>query len=105
MTQTVVLVVEFGARPETVDELRELLLDLVVQTRAEEGCLRYDLHAHSDDPSRLTFVEEWASAEALARHDGTPWVAALREQLPRLVAEEARFTRLVPLEPAAEARS
>jgi quinol monooxygenase YgiN len=104
---SVVLVVEFTARPDTVDELRERLLRLVVLTRAEDGCLRYDLHSHPDDPLRLTFVEEWASPAAHARHDETDWVRDIREHLPRLVAGAAdgaaeggvRVTRLARLEP------
>jgi quinol monooxygenase YgiN len=98
MTDTVVLVVEFAARADTIDELRERLLALVVRTRPEEGCLRYDLHSHPDDPLRLTFVEEWASPSAHATHDETEWVRDIREHLPRLV-DDVRVTRLSRLEP------
>lgn len=108
---SVVLLVEFTARPDTVEELRERLLRLVVLTRAEDGCLRYDLHSHPDDPLRLTFVEEWASPAAHAAHDETEWVRDIREHLPRLVTGGAdgggdggadagvRLTRLARLEP------
>lgn len=96
---TVVLVVEFTARPDTVEELRGRLLTLVGLTREEDGCLRYDLHAHPDDPLRLTFVEEWVSAAALAAHDETPWVQDIRENLPRLVGDGVRRTELRRLEP------
>jgi quinol monooxygenase YgiN len=105
---SVVLVVEFTARPDTLDELRERLLRLVALTRTEDGCLRYDLHGHPDDPLRLTFVEEWASPAAHAAHDGTDWVRDIREHLPRLVAGRdgdggdgsgIRVTRLARLEP------
>ncbi|WP_380169212.1 putative quinol monooxygenase [Jannaschia sp. R86511] len=99
MTGTVVLVVTFRARADGVDELRRRLLDLVGLTRAEAGCLRYDLHGHDDDPLRLTFVEEWATAQAHAAHDLTPWVRELREQLPRLLVGDAEVTRLSRIEP------
>lgn len=98
-SSTVVLVVEFTARPDTVEELRGRLLTLVGLTREEEGCLRYDLHSHPEDPLRLTFVEEWVSPAALAAHDGTPWVADTREHLPRLVGDGVRRTELRHLEP------
>lgn len=99
MTDTVVLVVGFTARADGVDELRRRLLELVGRTRAEAGCLRYDLHSHPDDPLRLTFVEEWATPEAHATHDLTPWVVDLREHLPRLLADEVQVTRLARVEP------
>jgi quinol monooxygenase YgiN len=97
---SVVLVVEFTARPDTVDELRERLLELTRLTRAEDGCLRYDLHADAGDPLRLVFVEEWASAEAHAAHDRTPWVASFRERGLGLLAEDGlRRLDLTRLEP------
>ncbi len=100
MTDSVVLVVGFSARDDSVGELRERLLGIVDRTRAVEGCLRYDLHTHAGDPLRLTFVEEWATSEAHAAHDLTPWVLDLREHLPALLAEDVQVTRLARLEPA-----
>lgn len=88
------MVVGFTARPDTVEELRERLVTLVGLTRTEDGCLRYDLHEHPDDPLRLTFVEEWASRDAHAAHDRTPWVEDLRENLPRLLVGEPDVTVL-----------
>ena len=38
------MVVEFRAAPGKVDELRAALLGIVGPSRAEAGCLRYDLH-------------------------------------------------------------
>ena len=100
MTDTVVLVVEFTARADTVDELRERLLELTQLTRAEAGCLRYDLHCDAGDPLRLAFVEEWASAEAHAAHDRTPWVAEFRAHRARLlVPDGVRRLDLCRLEP------
>lgn len=97
---TVVLVVELTARPDTVDELRERLLEMTRLTRAEDGCLRYDLHVDAGDPLRLVFVEEWATADAHAAHDRTPWVLGFREHQGRLLAEDGvRRLDLSRLEP------
>lgn len=99
-SRSVVLVVEFTARPDTVEELRERLLELTRLTRAEDGCLRYDLHTDAHDPLRLVFVEEWASAEAHAAHDRTAWVGSFREHRARLLAEDGlRRLDLARLEP------
>ncbi|WP_328296726.1 antibiotic biosynthesis monooxygenase [Streptomyces sp. NBC_00435] len=40
--------------------------------RAEEGCLRYDMHRVSGAPERFVLDEEWSSRAALAAHDATP---------------------------------
>jgi quinol monooxygenase YgiN len=80
----VVLVAVFEARPETWGELRGRLEDLVEVSRAEPGCLRYDLHTDVGEPRRFVFVEEWADAEALAVHNKAPHLMALLDDLPRL---------------------
>ena len=92
--------VELTARADTVDELRERLLELTRLTRAEVGCLRYDLHSDAADPLRLAFVEEWASVEAHAAHDRTAWVEEFRAHRARLLAPDGvRRLDLCRLEP------
>jgi quinol monooxygenase YgiN len=95
------LVVEFRAAPGRVDELRETLLAAVEPTRAEAGCLRYDLHVGLDDPQVLAFYEIWESPAHHAAHDGTEHIATLRAALPGLLAEPTRKVRLVRVEPPA----
>ena len=55
------VVARIKARPETVDEVRELLCGLVEPTRKESGCISYELLQNREDPTDLTFVEEWES--------------------------------------------
>lgn len=44
------------AKPETREELRELLAKQVGPTRAEPGCVNYDFHVESD-PNVFMFYE------------------------------------------------
>ena len=62
------VVAHITARPETVDETRELLLSLIDPTRAEDGCVTYELMQNTADPTDFTFVEEWTSDAALDEH-------------------------------------
>ena len=94
------LVVEFRAAPGRLDDLRAALLDLTRATRAEDGCLRYDLHAAVQDPDVLVFYEVWATPAAPAAHDATPHVTSFVARLPELTAEPPRMTRLRRLEPS-----
>jgi len=89
-----VLVVSFHARPDTYEELRRRLLELVELTCVEPGCLRYELHTCDDDPLQLTFVETWASADAHAAHDETAHVRAIQADIPRLVSRPLTVHRL-----------
>lgn len=92
------MVVEFRAAPGRADELRAALLAIVGPSRAEDGCLRYDLHVDREDPDVLAFYEVWASVEAHRAHDRTPHIEHVRSVLPDLVAER-RVLRLTPIEP------
>lgn len=94
MSRSLVLVADFTARPDTVQELTARLLELAEASRAEEGCLYYDLHVHEDDPLRLTFLEEWADDAAHAAHDRTAHLAAFRADVPRLLDGEVQLRRM-----------
>jgi quinol monooxygenase YgiN len=51
-----------------VPRLRELLVQAMRKSRAEPGCLRYDVYHSSADPRRFTLVEHWAGQEFLDAH-------------------------------------
>jgi len=95
----VALVVVFHAAPGRVDELRSALLELTVATRAEEGCVLYDLHEDVNDPDVLAFYEIWATPAAHAAHDETPHVKAFVARFPELLDGPPRVNRLRRIEP------
>ena len=88
----VVVVGTFKAEPGKEAEALEAFKALVEPTHAEDGCILYALHRGTDDPSRLTFVERWASREALDAHLTTPHVAALLERAEALFGDSPDIT-------------
>lgn len=52
--------------------VRSALDQIVPPSRAEAGCIRYDLHQDLGDPATFVMLEAWDDAEALARHEATP---------------------------------
>ena len=85
------------ARPDTIDATRKLLLNLIDPTRAEEGCVRYELLQNTSDPTDFTFVEEWSSSEALDTHLTTDHFQSTAAQGAKLFAAppDIRLYRLV----------
>ena len=71
---TVRVVARIVAQPDKVQELKALLLRIVEPTRAEEGCIRYELHQSETDPADFVFLEEWSSSAAIAAHMQTPHI-------------------------------
>ncbi len=80
------VVARIQARPETVDEVRELLLALIKPTRQEQGCVTYELLQNHDDPCDFTFVEEWACDADLAAHAASDHLRAIGARLAPVVA-------------------
>jgi quinol monooxygenase YgiN len=65
---TVRVVAHLIAKPDKIDETRDALLSLLEPTRAEKGCIRYELMQNNVDPTDFAFVEEWSGDEALDLH-------------------------------------
>jgi len=50
------------------DQVREALLELVKQTRSEEGCVNYDLHQSQENTSEFAIYENWRKPAYLDAH-------------------------------------
>jgi quinol monooxygenase YgiN len=62
--------------PGREEELKEHLLSLAGPTRAEAGCLAYDLYQSPDHRHEFMRLEVWTSADALEAHKRTPHISA-----------------------------
>ncbi len=51
------------------------LLKLIEITRAEEGCLNYDLHQDNENPNLFLFHENWENRELWQAHMGNAHLA------------------------------
>lgn len=62
------IVATVTGQPGKAAELKAMLLDLIAPTRAEAGCVSYQLLQNNSDPSDFVFVEEWTSDAAIDEH-------------------------------------
>jgi quinol monooxygenase YgiN len=85
-TATLQVVARVITRPDTVDAVKRILVGMLEPSRAEDGCLVYELLQCQDDPTDFTFVEEWTDAAALERHAASPHIAGVQAVLRALVA-------------------
>ncbi len=70
------VVATIPAKPEAAAAVREALATLAEATRAEMGCLAYDLFESASAPGTFVTVERWTDSAALDAHMGMPHVAA-----------------------------
>lgn len=74
----VVLIIEMRFAPVNHGPLLDLLVRLCAASRAERGCLRYDVFEQPGAPGEIMLYERWESAADFASHEAQPHVAAFR---------------------------
>lgn len=62
------IVANITAKAGKVDLVNTELEKLIDTTRAEEGCLHYDLHQDNENPAHFMFYENWESRELWQTH-------------------------------------
>lgn len=65
---TVTIIASITAHDDKIALVKAELLKLIDLTRAEEGCLQYDLHQDNKNPAHFAFYENWTSLEMLNKH-------------------------------------
>lgn len=87
------VVANITAHSEKLDETLEEAQRLIKATRAEPGCISYQLLQDREEPAHLTFVEEWASAEALDAHFMTDHFLAMKARSGELLVSPPDIRR------------
>ncbi len=62
------IVARILAKEEQREFVKNELLKLIPITRAEEGCISYDLHQDNQNPNVFLFHENWESRELWQAH-------------------------------------
>ena len=86
-SQQVTVTAKIKVKPGMEERLKQEILAVVALTRAEEGCINYDLNQSVDNPSLFMLYENWVSMEALTKHLAMPYVKALGAQEQAVVVE------------------
>ena len=73
-SEAVRVVAKVTAQHGKVEDLKVILLGLIGPTRAEKGCVSYQLLQNKTDESDFVFVEEWTSDAAIDNHMTTSHV-------------------------------
>jgi quinol monooxygenase YgiN len=84
-SEQVTVVVRLRAKPGREAQVQQELHALLAPTRAERGCINYDMHTAPNDPSLFLFYENWESEALLQAHLQNPqlkrWIALAEDLL------------------------
>ncbi|WP_026321720.1 putative quinol monooxygenase [Salinispora fenicalii] len=72
------VVAHVHAKPDHVDLVKAELKKVIPLTRAEKGCINFDLHQDNNDPAHFILHENWESREIWEARKG---VAHLQEYM------------------------
>ena len=90
--ESLTVTAQVKAKPGKESQVRQELLSMVDPSRADDGCLNYDLHQALDNPAHFLFHENWTSEAQLERHLQKPELQAVLARLGQLVAETPQIT-------------
>ncbi|MCL1056786.1 antibiotic biosynthesis monooxygenase [Shewanella gelidimarina] len=62
------IVANIIAKTDSIELVKAELIKLIEITRAEAGCINYDLHQDNENPAHFVFYENWQSREHLQTH-------------------------------------
>ncbi|MCH2486932.1 MAG: antibiotic biosynthesis monooxygenase [Erythrobacter sp.] len=83
-------------KPEHLDEARAALENLLAPTRAEEGCLAFDLH-EGEGTGRLHLCEVWADRAAFDWHHAQDYVQDVYRAYEAWLAEPVEIVFMRPV--------
>lgn len=95
----VVVVATLTVKPESVDNVRDILRRAASDVHAEPGCQLYALH---EADGTFVFVEQWADADALKTHSTSPAMATMFKDAGDHLAGPPDIKMLAPV-PAGDA--
>ncbi len=83
----VTVLARFKAKAGMEDKLKQAIEACVAPTRAEAGCINYDLHVATGDKGLFVLYENWVSKQALDEHLEMPYLQELKAKAGELCAE------------------
>ncbi len=82
-----VLAVTIKIRKNKVDEAKRFFKTFVGPSRAEKGCIQYDLFQSSEDPQIFYFFEKWESDLAFEEHSSQSFLKDFKNRYEELLEE------------------
>jgi len=90
--EKIVIVARLKVHGNTVEEIKKAALSIVADSRAEAGCLNYDIHQAIDDPTVFIWHETWANQAAIDEHFEKSFFKEFFAAVEGFVAEPPQIT-------------
>ncbi|HMT07781.1 MAG TPA: putative quinol monooxygenase [Pyrinomonadaceae bacterium] len=68
MNNNLTLVAKLKVKDDAVEQIKAAALAIVEPSRAEAGCISYDVHQSVEDPTVFAWYETWTDKAAIDQH-------------------------------------
>ena len=85
--EKIVLIARLKVKEDKVEEAKSAALAIVADSRAEEGCINYDIHQSVEDETLFFWHETWVNKAALDEHFETPFFKKFFDVVGEVAAE------------------
>jgi len=96
-TAQIIVLATAKAKPGKEVELERALRDVAAPTRAQRGCLQFELYRSAQDPATITAFERWSSEEDHAQHLQGEHVKTLITRFDGILAAPPEIAAMKPL--------
>ena len=62
------VILEFNAKPDCVEKVREWLKNALPDTRSFDGCVTLHVIQNQEDPTGIAIIEQWDSRQQYERY-------------------------------------
>lgn len=83
----------FPVKADVRDDALELMRQMAVASRSEQGCISYEFYIGLTDPNTLLLFQEWESVDALQGHFETDHMEEFLRILPNVLDGEVATRR------------
>ena len=71
--EKIVLIARLKVKEDKIEETKNAALAIVADSRAEEGCINYDIHQSIQDETVFFWHETWKNKAAIDEHFEMPF--------------------------------
>ncbi|MEZ5425504.1 MAG: putative quinol monooxygenase [Pyrinomonadaceae bacterium] len=71
--EKIVLIARLKVKEDKIEETKNAALAIVADSRAEEGCINYDIHQSIEDETVFFWHETWKNKAAIDEHFEMPF--------------------------------
>jgi quinol monooxygenase YgiN len=93
MNASLTVIAHIRAKAGQESRVRQILQGLLAPTRAEVGCINYDLHQSQSDPAVFVFYENWESEGHLEAHARSAHIQSFQRLADETLAEPVQITK------------